>query len=62
MGRVVQVLITHTGNDAFTTDVDEYVKNIFTRSEKNDFVSCKLQLACSKQRELLQANFFTTFI
>ena len=56
------MLITHTGNDAFTTDVDEYVKNIFTRSEKNDFVSCKLQLACSKQGELLQANFFTTSI
>ena len=29
MGRVVHVLITHTWNDAFTTDVDEYVKTIF---------------------------------
>ena len=29
MGRVVQVLITHTWNGAFTTDVDEYVKKIF---------------------------------
>ena len=29
MGRVVQVLITHTWNDAFTNDVNEYVKKIF---------------------------------
>ena len=29
MGRVVQVIITHIWNDAFTTDVDEYVKKIF---------------------------------
>ena len=29
MGRMVQVLITHTWNDAFTTVVDEYVKNLF---------------------------------
>ena len=34
MGRVVQVLITHTWNDAFTTDVDKYVNRYFTRSEK----------------------------
>ena len=33
MSRVVQVLITHISNDAFTTDVDEYVKK-FTRSAK----------------------------
>ena len=29
MGWVVQVLITHTWNDAFTTDIDEYVKKTF---------------------------------
>ena len=29
MARVVQVLITHTWNDDFNTDVDEYVKKIF---------------------------------
>ena len=29
MGRVVQELITHTWNDAFTTDVNEYVKKVF---------------------------------
>ena len=34
MGRVVQMLNTHTWNDTFTTDVDEYVKKIFTRSAK----------------------------
>ena len=33
MSRMVQVLITHISNDAFTTDVDEYVKK-FTRSAK----------------------------
>ena len=29
MGGVVQMLITHTWNAAFTTDVDQYVKKIF---------------------------------
>ena len=40
LGRpaVVQVLITHTWNDAFTTDVDEYVKKIFYWVNKNDIV------------------------
>ena len=38
MGRVVQVLITHFWNDAFTTDVDEYVKKIFYWVSKHDFV------------------------
>ena len=34
MGRVIQVLITHIWNDAFTTDVDEYIKKIFLLAYK----------------------------
>ena len=48
MGRVVQVLITHNWNVAFTTDVDEYVKKIFNLVSKNDIVLCKVHLAFSK--------------
>ena len=42
MGRVVQVQLTHTWNDAFTIDVDEYVKKIFYSVRKNDLYDASL--------------------